>query len=158
MKLKHVTTALAALGAGFTLYIGFGYLIAPQANAAEFGVATWPRDEGAAFLAVKGVRDIATGLVVLALLLTGHRRALGWALAAIGFVPLGNAVIVLNSGGTAATALGVHGSTAAAVLLTAVLLLRERPSAAAAARSSARAAADSASAFESARSRTPSAV
>lgn len=127
MKLKHLTTALAALGAAFIIYVGLSYLIAPQATAADFGIPTWPRQEGAAFLAVKGVRDIATGLVILALLLTGHRRALGWATAAIAFVPLGDAVIVLNSGGAAATALGVHGSTAAAVLLTAVLLLRERP-------------------------------
>ncbi|MCY0935137.1 DUF4267 domain-containing protein [Streptomyces sp. H34-S4] len=127
MKLTHLATALAALGAAFILYIGLSYLIAPQANAADFGLPTWPRHEGAAFLAVKGVRDIATGLVILALLLSGHRRALGWAMAAIAFAPLGDAVIVLNSGGSAATALGVHGATSAAVVLTAVLLLRERP-------------------------------
>ncbi|MEU8465180.1 DUF4267 domain-containing protein [Streptomyces sp. NPDC029003] len=41
---------------------------------------TGPRQDGAAFLKVKGVRDIATGLVILALLITGPRRALGWAI------------------------------------------------------------------------------
>ncbi|WP_330298973.1 DUF4267 domain-containing protein [Streptomyces sp. NBC_00503] len=130
MKLRHFTTTLAALGAVFIIYVGFSYLIAPQATAAGFGVPTWPRHEGTAFLAVKGVRDIAPGLVILALLLTGHRRALGWAMAAIAFVPMGDAVIVLTSGGSVATALGVHASTAAAVVLTAVLLLRERPASA----------------------------
>ncbi|MEU8500802.1 DUF4267 domain-containing protein [Streptomyces lavendulae] len=127
MSLKHVTTALAAAGAALILYVGLSYLFAPQATAPDFGVPTWPRQEGTAFLAVKGVRDVATGLVILALLLTGHRRALGWAMAAIAFVPVGDMVIVLNSGGPAGTAYGVHGATALAVAVTAALLLRERP-------------------------------
>lgn len=132
MSVKHLATALAALGAALILFIGVGYLLAPQSMAADFGVPTWPRDEGTAFLAVKGVRDIASGLVVLALLLTGHRRALGWAMAALAFAPAGDMVIVLGSGGSAGAAYGVHGATAAAVALTAVLLLRERPAPAAA--------------------------
>ncbi|MFI7177573.1 MULTISPECIES: DUF4267 domain-containing protein [Streptomyces] len=127
MSLKHLTTALAATGAAFILYIGLSYLIAPQATAADFGLATWPQHDGAAFLAVKGVRDVATGLVILALLLTGQRRALGWAMAAIAFVPAGDMVIVLADGGSAGQACGVHGATALAVVLTAGLLLRERP-------------------------------
>ncbi|WP_323184694.1 DUF4267 domain-containing protein [Streptomyces virginiae] len=64
---------------------------------------------GGDVLAVKGVRDIATGLVLLALLLTGQRRALGWAMAAITFVPAGDMVIVLTEGGPASHAYGVHG-------------------------------------------------
>lgn len=130
MSLKHFTTVLAALGAALILYVGLSYLLAPQATASGFGIPTWPRHDGAAFLAVKGVRDIATGLVVLALLLTGHRRALGWAMAALAFVPAGDMVIVLTSGGPAGTAYGVHGFTALAVAVTAGLLLRERPAAA----------------------------
>ncbi|MEU6862275.1 DUF4267 domain-containing protein [Streptomyces sp. NPDC046876] len=125
MTLKHLTTALAAVGGAFILYVGLAYLLAPQANAPDFGVPTWPRDEGTAFLAVKGVRDIATGLVILALLLTGQRRALGWAMAAIVCVPAGDMAIVLASGGPAGAAYGIHGATAAAVALTAALLLRE---------------------------------
>lgn len=126
MPLKHLTTALTALGAAFILYIGLSYLLAPQATAPDFGIPTWPQHDGAAFLAVKGVRDIATGLVVLALLLTGHRRALGWAMAAIAIIPAGDMVIVLTSGGPPATAYGVHGTTALIVAVTATLLLRER--------------------------------
>ncbi|MFF4424367.1 DUF4267 domain-containing protein [Streptomyces sp. NPDC001549] len=131
MSLKRLTTALAATGGAFILYVGLSYLFAPQATAAGFGLPTWPRHDGAAFLAVKGVRDVATGLVVLALLLTGQRRALGWAMAAITFVPAGDMVIVLANDGPAGQAYGVHGATALAVALTAGLLLRERPAAAA---------------------------
>ncbi|MFB7708084.1 DUF4267 domain-containing protein [Streptomyces sp. NPDC056105] len=36
-------------------------------------------------------------LVLLVLLLTGQRRALGWAMAAITFVPIGDMVIVLSN-------------------------------------------------------------
>ncbi|MYV97836.1 DUF4267 domain-containing protein [Streptomyces sp. SID3343] len=131
MNLKNLTTGLAALGGAFIVYIGLGYLFAPQSMASGFGVPTWPQHDGTAFLAVKGVRDIGTGLVVFALLVTGHRKALGWAMAAIAFVPVGDMVIVLSEDGSAGTAYGVHGLTAASVALTAGLLLRERRVAAA---------------------------
>lgn len=49
-------------------------------------------------------------------------------MAAMAVVPVGDMLIVLNEGGPAATAYGVHGLTAAAVAVTAGLLLRERPS------------------------------
>jgi uncharacterized protein DUF4267 len=127
MNLKNLTTGLAALGGAFIIYVGLSYLFAPQSTASGFGVPTWPEHDGTAFLAVKGVRDIATGLVVFALLVSGHRKALGWAMAAITFVPVGDMVIVLAEDGSAGTAYGVHGCTAAAVAVTAGLLLRERP-------------------------------
>ncbi|GAA1162814.1 hypothetical protein F4556_000457 [Kitasatospora gansuensis] len=126
MKLKHLTTALAAAGAAFILYIGLSYLIAPQSIAPGFGVSGWPEQDGTAFL-IKGLRDTASGLVVLALLLNGQRRALGWALAALAVVPTGDMLIVLNDGGHPGIAYGVHGLTALTVAATAALLLRERP-------------------------------
>ena len=99
--MKVLATGIAVLTGLFIIYIGLEYLLAPQAAAAGFGVPTWPQREGTAFLAVKGVRDIATGLVVGALLLSGHRRALGWAMLAFAFIPVGDMVIVLSQGGVA---------------------------------------------------------
>jgi hypothetical protein len=124
---KHLATGIAVLTGLFIIYVGLEYLLTPQAAAAGFGVPTWPQRDGTAFLAVKGVRDIATGLVVFALLLSGHRRGLGWAMLALAFIPAGDMVIVLSQGGSPATAFGIHGLTAAAVLLGAGLLLREHP-------------------------------
>ncbi|MGH2617787.1 MAG: DUF4267 domain-containing protein [Thermomicrobiales bacterium] len=69
--------------------IGARYLVDPEASAATFGVPDWPRGDARAFLAVKGVRDIASGLLVLILLALGQRRALGWVLLAIAIVPAG---------------------------------------------------------------------
>lgn len=125
--MKRLATVLATLGGLFIIYIGLSYLLAPQTSASGFGLPSWPQHEGTAFLAVKGVRDTASGLVILALLLTGQRKALGWAMLALTFVPTGDMLIVLSHHGSAGTAYGIHGLTAAAVALTAVLLLRERP-------------------------------
>ncbi|MGR7003173.1 DUF4267 domain-containing protein [Yinghuangia aomiensis] len=125
MTMKRLATVLSIVGGLFIFYIGTSYLVAPQSTASGFGLPTWPTDEGRGFLAVKGVRDIASGLVIFTLLLAGHRRALGWVMLATAFVPAGDMTIVLTRHGSTADALGIHGATAAAVLLTAVLLLRE---------------------------------
>ena len=125
--MKILATGIAALTGLFIIYVGLEYLLVPQVAAAGFGAPTWPQRDGTAFLAVKGVRDIATGLVVFALLLSGHRRALGWAMLAFAFIPAGDMVIVLSQGGPPATALGIHGLTAIVVLVGAGLLLRECP-------------------------------
>ncbi|MCX4672518.1 DUF4267 domain-containing protein [Streptomyces sp. NBC_01381] len=130
MTMKRLATILAVLGGLFLLYIGALFLLAPQASAEGFGLPTWPQHQGEGILAAKGMRDTGFGLVILALLLAGQRKALGLAMAAMAVVPAGDMLIVLNEGGPAATAYGVHGLTAAAVAVTAGLLLRERPAAA----------------------------
>ncbi|WTX00176.1 DUF4267 domain-containing protein [Streptomycetaceae bacterium NBC_01309] len=130
MTMKRLATVLAVLGGLFLVYTGVSYLLAPQATAEGFGLPTWPQDQGEGFLAVKGMRDIGFGLVILAVLLAGQRRALGVAMAAMAVVPLGDMTIVLSEEGSAATAFGVHGLAAAVVAVTAGLLLREKPTAA----------------------------
>ncbi|MFI6316223.1 DUF4267 domain-containing protein [Nonomuraea sp. NPDC050556] len=118
-----IGTALAVVGALFIGYIGVSYLLAPQSMAPNFGLPSWPKGEGSGFLAVKGVRDVVSGLVILAVLVTGNRRILGWVMLAVALTPIGDMFIVLLSGGEPAIALGVHGATAAAVILSAGLLL-----------------------------------
>ncbi|MGW6914344.1 DUF4267 domain-containing protein [Kitasatospora sp. NPDC054939] len=125
--MKRFTTVLTVLSGLFLLYIGLLYLLDPQTSAAGFGLPSWPEHEGTGFLTVKGGRDIACGLAVFALLLTGQRKALGWLLLALTFAPVTDMLTVLGNHGSAGTAFGVHGLTAAAVALNAALLLRERP-------------------------------
>ncbi|MFB7617067.1 DUF4267 domain-containing protein [Kitasatospora sp. NPDC056181] len=125
--MKRFTTVLSVLSGLFLLYIGLLYLLDPQASAAGFGLPSWPEHEGTGFLTVKGGRDISICLGVFALLLTGHRKALGWVLLGLAFAPLTDMLTVLGNHGSAATAYGVHGLAAAVVVLNAVLLLRERP-------------------------------
>ncbi|WP_412540435.1 DUF4267 domain-containing protein [Longispora sp. K20-0274] len=125
MMLRRITTVLAALlGAGI-MFVGARFLLDPQGAAAAFGVPAWPHGDAEAFLSVKGVRDIATGLFVLVPLALGMRRAAGLAMLAAAFVPFSDMLIVFGYGGSAAAALGIHGATAAVVILAGVLLLRE---------------------------------
>ena len=118
-----IGAVLASIGALFIGYVGVMYLVAPQSMAPNFGLPSWPHGEGAGFLAVKGVRDLASGLVILVVLATGNRRILGWVMLAAALTPIGDMLIVLLSGGDPATAFGVHGATAAAVILAGGLLL-----------------------------------
>ncbi len=120
----RIGTAIAALVAVGIIVVGTRYLLDPQGSAATFGVPSWPHGPDAAFLSVKGVRDIVSGLVVLDVMATGSRRALGWVLLAAAVTPFGDMLIVLTSGGLPATAFGVHGATAAVVALAGILVLR----------------------------------
>ena len=67
--------------------------------------------------------EIGSGLVVLALLWAGQRRALGAALLAFAFIPTCDAAIVLLNGGPPAIAIGIHATTACLLLVLAALLL-----------------------------------
>ncbi|MFG1752805.1 DUF4267 domain-containing protein [Streptosporangium sandarakinum] len=118
-----IGTVLSAVGALFIGYVGVSYLLAPQSMAPDFGLPTWPHGEGAGFLAVKGVRDVVSGLVILSVALVGNRRVLGWVMLATALTPIGDMFIVLSSDGAPATAFGVHGATALAVMLAGGLLL-----------------------------------
>jgi hypothetical protein len=70
------------LGVGI-IVIGARFLVAPRAAAAGYGIAT---EQGDPYLAVKGVRDIASGVAVFALLAAGKPRALGRYLAAASII------------------------------------------------------------------------
>ncbi|MFD0688080.1 DUF4267 domain-containing protein [Actinomadura fibrosa] len=117
-------TAIAALtGAGIT-YVGLSYIIDPLGTAPGFGLPAWPSGDAAAWLNVKGVRDLGTGLAVFALLAAGKREALGWVMLAFSTIAAGDMLTILGHHGSKATAFGVHGATAAAVLASGLLLVR----------------------------------
>jgi len=65
-----------------------------------------------AYLSAKGVRDIVSGLVVFLLIATAGYRVLGGWMLVMTLIPIGDAVVVLRSGGSKATAYGVHVATA----------------------------------------------
>jgi hypothetical protein len=110
------------LGAGI-IFIGARFLVAPQVAASQYGIPV-DEDGGASdpYLATKGVRDIASGVVAFVLLAAGTPRALGGYVAAASIIPIGDGAIVLRRGGPKAIAYGVHGATAAAMLATAAFL------------------------------------
>jgi len=103
------------------LLIGGRFLIAPRAAAAGYGV---PAKSGGdpAYLTVKGLRDGTYALVGLSLLAFAGAHAEAWFMLSVALVPLGDTLIVLRHGGTRATAVGIHFTTAVLVLLSAALL------------------------------------
>ena len=71
----------------------------------------------------KGIRDVASGLVVLTLMLTADRRLVGLALLVYAIIPLGDMLIVLGSGGSRSRAFSVHGVACAVMLVVGLLLI-----------------------------------
>ncbi|PJE96901.1 hypothetical protein CUT44_15180 [Streptomyces carminius] len=122
--LTNIATVLAGLiGAGI-VFIGARAFWAPQA-AAGFGIPGTPTEDRnfRAWLSVKAVRDIASGVFVFVLLVGATPHLLGWFMLAATAIPVGDALIVLRSNGPRAAAYGIHGATAAVMLVTSALLL-----------------------------------
>jgi hypothetical protein len=117
-----------AIGVGI-IFIGARFLVVPQAAATGYGVLAAP--VGAQnhvvspypWLYVKGMRDIASGIFIFILLANRAPHLLGAFMAAASIIPVGDAVIVLRSGGTRAAAFGIHGATAAVMLAASAALL-----------------------------------
>ncbi|SIR75876.1 DUF4267 domain-containing protein [Williamsia sterculiae] len=120
---SRVGIALAVAGGGFISYIGLSYLAAPQSIAPGFGFRQWPAGDADGFYAIKGIRDVATGLVLFVLLAMGQRRAAAIVMAVLTVIPLGDAMNVVAHDGSVATALGVHTLTAAMMMVSSALML-----------------------------------
>lgn len=132
MSLKNINTVLAAVFILFILWFGTGYVLSPETTAPGYGLPSWPSGDGGGFLVIKGIRDIVLALVLGVLLVTGQRRALGWALLVEALAAYGDMANVLAHHGSVATALGVHGLTATLMVLNGLLVMRETQNLAAA--------------------------
>ena len=113
----------ALIGVGIIVIGGF-YLLSPERISGTFGLKPPASDaDTRAWLRLKGIRDIAAGLVVLTMMLTADRRLVGIALLVYAIIPLGDMSIVLGSGGSKATAFSVHGVTCAVMIAVGLLLI-----------------------------------
>ncbi|MFK4043274.1 DUF4267 domain-containing protein [Nonomuraea wenchangensis] len=125
MTLKKINTVLTAVFILFILWFGTDFILSPETTAPGFGLPSWPPGDGGGFLVIKGIRDVVLALVLGVLLVTGHRRALGWVLLVESLAAYGDMTTVLAHHGSAATALGVHGLTATLMAVTGLLVMRE---------------------------------
>lgn len=124
MIIKDVAEGLSGLLGLGIIVIGVRFLVAPRAAAAGYGVAIEEEIRGAgAYPSAKGVRDIVSGLVVFLLIATAGHRVLGGWMLVMALIPIGDAVVVLRSGGSKATAYGVHVATAVVMAVIGILLL-----------------------------------
>lgn len=119
-----IASVLASLIGIGIIVIGARVFWAPHA-ATGFGIPNTPTEDHTfqAWLTVKGVRDMASGLFVFVLMIAATPQVLGWYLLAAAAIPTGDALIVLRSKGPKAAAYGIHAATAAVMVAISVLLL-----------------------------------
>jgi hypothetical protein len=112
---------LAAIG---IIGIGLMYLLQPRVMTPNFGLPLPEEGRNIVWwLRLKGSRDIASGLVVLALMIWGSHTLLGIILLIEAIIPTADMSLILAAKGSARTAFGVHGLTAALMILAAIPLL-----------------------------------
>jgi hypothetical protein len=117
--------AIAVLVSVGIIVIGCFYVAAPEQITGGFGLKPPATDaDTRAWLRLKGIRDIATGLAVLTLMVLTDHRTEGIALLVFALIPCGDMTNVLVSGGRKITALSVHGVTCAVMLFAGLLLIR----------------------------------
>ena len=122
--LSAIPFYLAALLALAIIAIGCFYVISPERMTGSFGLKPpAPDADTRAWLRLKGIRDIVSGLVVLTMMLTTDTRTVGIALLVFAIVPLGDMLNVLASGGSKSTAFSVHGVTCAVMLVVGLFLI-----------------------------------
>ena len=114
---------LSGVIAAGIIFIGCRFLLAPSTAAAGYGVPAGAEPHSRAYLSAKGIRDIASGLFIAMLMAYGSAHALGWFMLIATLIPIADAVIVLQQGGSRTVAFGVHGGTAVAMLIISGLLL-----------------------------------
>ena len=122
--LNAIPLILAALMAVGIIVIGCFYLVSPERISGTFGLKPPASDaDTRAWLRPKGIRDVAAGLVVLAMMLNVGRRSVGIALLVEAIIPLGDMSIVLGSDGSKSRAFSIHGVTCAVMLVVGLLLI-----------------------------------
>lgn len=115
---------LALLLAVAIIAIGLQYVVRPFTAMRSFGLPV--PDSGpniASWLRLKGVRDIASGLTVLALMMWGPSSAVGLVLLVEAVIPVGDMLVILAANGSKTSAFGMHGVTAVIMIAAALPLI-----------------------------------
>ncbi|MGN5632383.1 DUF4267 domain-containing protein [Streptomyces sp. AC154] len=119
--LTPLAYGLAILLNAMIIFIGVRFLVVPHPAAAAYGVPAKENGD-AAYLSIKGVRDLSYGILGFALLAFASAQTAGWFMLVVTIAPLGDTLIVLRNGGTRAVAFGIHFATAVVMLINAALL------------------------------------
>ena len=113
----------ALIGVGI-IVIGCFYLLSPERISGSFGLKPpAPDADTRAWLRLKGVRDVASGLAVLTMMLTTDARTVGMVLLVFAIIPFGDMSNILVSGGRKGTAFSIHGVTCVVMLVVGLLLI-----------------------------------
>jgi Domain of unknown function (DUF4267) len=112
--------AFAVLACVTIAAIGLRFLVRPTAATRDFGVQP---DDARALTAIKGVRDITSGVVPMVVWAVAGVPALGWALIAASITPWADMGIVLARHGRRTAAFGIHGLTATLLVAAGAVLV-----------------------------------
>ena len=119
-----IPLSLAALIALGIIVIGCFYLVIPERVSGSFGLRPpAPDADTLAWLRLKGIRDVASGLVVLTMMLMANSRSVAIVLLVFAIIPLGDMSNILGSGGSKLKAFSVHGVSCAVMLVVGLLLI-----------------------------------
>ena len=122
--LSAIPLSLAALIAVGIIVIGGFYLVSPERISGTFGLKPpAPDADTRAWLRPKGIRDVASGLLLLTMMLTADSRVVGIVLLVEAIIPFGDMSIILGSGGSRSRAFSIHGVTCAVMLVVGLLLI-----------------------------------
>jgi len=117
----HSLAVLVSVG---IIVIGCFYLASHQRILGGFGLKPpAPDADTRAWLRLKGIRDVASGLAVFTLMLTTDSRTVGIVLLVFAIIPFSDMSNILVSGGRKVTAFSVHGVTCAVMLFAGLLLI-----------------------------------
>src|SRR5580658_471208 len=120
-----IPLSVAALLAVGIIIIGSLYIASPEKLTGSFGLKLpSPDPDTRAWLRLKGIRDIGSGLVVLTLMLTTDPRTVGLAMLALSFIAFGDMCNVLFSGGSKSAAFSVHGVTCTVMIVVGLFLIQ----------------------------------
>lgn len=115
---------IAVVAAMAIIAVGALYLLNPRAATTSFGLPLPEQGPNIDWwLRLKGVRDVVSGLVVLALTAWGQPHLLGMVLLIEALIPLGDMSLILAAKGSVKRALGIHGVTAMVMALGALPLI-----------------------------------
>jgi hypothetical protein len=119
-----IPLSLAALMAVGIIVIGCFYLVSPERISGTFGLKPPATDaDTRAWLRLKGIRDVASGLVILTMMLTEGSRPVGIVLLVFAIIPFGDMSNILASGGSKSRAFSIHGVTCAVMLVVGLLAI-----------------------------------
>jgi hypothetical protein len=115
---------LALLVALAIIAIGTQYIAGPLTATRSFGLPLPGNDTNIAWwLRLKGVRDIVSGLTVLAFMMWSAPSGVGLILLVEAIIPVGDMLVILAAKGSTKSAFGIHGLTAVLMVLAAMPLM-----------------------------------
>lgn len=120
-SVSYWMTMFIALG---ILFIGLRFILFPQISVEAFGIQPSSRSD-IAFGRIKGIRDVYSGLALLALLLSRMKKATAYVFTAAIIIPFTDCLLIYQHNGMDdLPRMLVHGLTAVYMAVTSFLLFK----------------------------------